>query len=60
MKKGKIVYRSGRLTATALGVTPAIIVRALDDEEGSIVLGHDDVKDLRELVRQLRTYEVGQ
>lgn len=61
MKKGKAVYKSGRLTATVDDdVTGSVVMLDKGKDCGVVVLRFNDVEDLRELVRQLRTYEVGQ
>jgi hypothetical protein len=65
MKKGKAVYKSGKLTAIVcetLDGVPRIDILGSDDEDddciGALDMTLDDMKHLREIVRMLETYEL--
>ncbi len=61
MKTGKAVYKSGPITATVQeGVVTDGVYIYLDTDDGTqgAALLFEDFRHLREIVRQLRVYEV--
>ncbi len=68
MKKGKILYKSGRVSACVAEAVDAppdgkrhiCIENSEDRSMLGVFLSVDDIPDLLEVVRQLRTYEAKQ
>jgi hypothetical protein len=62
MKKGRAVYKSGKMTVTVRDTITdgPVVVMEHEEDCDNIEIDLDDVKDLREIVRMLETYEVGQ